>query len=366
MEKLLKRQPNEAMLAAYRANGAKAHGATSARGRKVVRYNAAKHWGRAEMMRELLPALGEHPEDFEKLRKSLYDGLRPQDPFETVLVDDMADIHWRLRRMLRGEAGQLARARREEKARLAEEDAVVASGRLHMLEPSVAKVGGFVMLKDSGPKFACITERLETLMLMVGDGLFIEGGLELLKHIYGPNPGSRGGDLMTLYGKGVNAAAAGETERVEEYKAKLFDLLRREIAWFGECAADERQARAELRAPRIEAAMLEGKFDLFKSITYQEGMERRFERKWRLLMKHRSRRRREARWREAEQSSEADSGAPDTTAAGNTASDLSQSNLSESGLSESNLSQRRKGAKDCGVTEQGSGIGGQGLEGSEP
>ena len=47
MGKLLKRQPNEAMFAAYRANGAKSHGAISDRGKSVVRFNAAKHWARA-------------------------------------------------------------------------------------------------------------------------------------------------------------------------------------------------------------------------------------------------------------------------------------------------------------------------------
>jgi len=53
---MIKRTVNAAVLAANRANAAKSHGATSARGREVVRYNAARHWGRAEMMRELLPA----------------------------------------------------------------------------------------------------------------------------------------------------------------------------------------------------------------------------------------------------------------------------------------------------------------------
>ena len=71
MGKLLKRQPNEAMLAAYRANGAKAHGAVTDRGKSVVRFNAAQHWGRAEMMRQLLPALGEHAEDFGVFSRSI-------------------------------------------------------------------------------------------------------------------------------------------------------------------------------------------------------------------------------------------------------------------------------------------------------
>jgi hypothetical protein len=68
-------------------------------------------------------ALDEQAEEFESLRKALHDSLKPQDGFEAILIDDMADIHWRLRRMLRAEAAQLAKQRRLEMARLEQQEA---------------------------------------------------------------------------------------------------------------------------------------------------------------------------------------------------------------------------------------------------
>ena len=102
---LLKREMTPALLEAARANGAKGQGPVTEQGKSISRYNAATHWGRAEATRRLMPVLDEHEEEFESLRQALYDSLKPQDGFEAVLVDDMADIHRRLRRMLRGEAG---------------------------------------------------------------------------------------------------------------------------------------------------------------------------------------------------------------------------------------------------------------------
>jgi hypothetical protein len=83
----------------------------------MVRANAGKHWGRAETIRELMPALGESAADFNQMRDGLYQALAPRDAFEEMVVDDMAEIHWRLRRMIRGEVAEQARGRREQMRR---------------------------------------------------------------------------------------------------------------------------------------------------------------------------------------------------------------------------------------------------------
>ena len=287
---MVRKHVSPAMLAANRANGAKARGPVTDRGKSVSRYNAAKHWGRAEVMRSLMPALGEQEEDFDSFRNGLYDSLQPEDAFEALLVDDMADIHWRLRRMIRAEAGALAKQRREEKARLEEQEAAKDSGRLHDLEPEVIRLLGFIGLGDSAPKFTRILERLSIAGLQVEREGFDPGGLKILEQVYGPNPGTCGKNLISIYKHGLEAKQAGETEVDKECQAAVQGALQKEIAWFKQRAASERQARAELRAPRIEAAMLHGEFDPVKSITYQEKLERRFERKWRLLMRYRARR----------------------------------------------------------------------------
>src|SRR5215472_9605448 len=120
----------------------------------------------------------------------------------------MADIHWRLRRMLRGEAGQLAKQRRLEEQRLDEQEAAADSGRLRDLEPAVAKLGGFVRLEDSAAKFSNIVEKLTVVRLEVEDEGFTEHGVPILKYIYGPHPGGRVERLIDIYETGFRAKQA--------------------------------------------------------------------------------------------------------------------------------------------------------------
>jgi hypothetical protein len=107
------------------------------------------------------------------------------------------------------------------------------------------------------------------------------------KYIYGHHPGARVERLILIYENGFKARKARDAQREQECRTDFYELLGREMAWFRERAASEREAREELRLPRIDAAMMEGKFDPVKAIFYQEGMERRFERKWKLLEKYR-------------------------------------------------------------------------------
>jgi hypothetical protein len=79
----------------------------------MVRANAGKRWGR-QTIRELMATLGESAAEFDQVRDGLYRTLAPRDAFEELLVDDMAALHWRLRRMIRGEVGDQARGRREQ------------------------------------------------------------------------------------------------------------------------------------------------------------------------------------------------------------------------------------------------------------
>jgi hypothetical protein len=56
--------------------------------------------------------LGEDPAAFEQLSESLRQAFGPQDGFEEMLVEDMAEIRWRRERLMRAEAGMLASKKR--------------------------------------------------------------------------------------------------------------------------------------------------------------------------------------------------------------------------------------------------------------
>lgn len=181
--KLLRKSAAKA--AASRANGAKSTGPVASRGKSIARLNAIKHWGRAEAIRDLLPALGEDPAEFENVRRDLYESLEPCDGFERMLVNDMVDLHWHLRRMLRGQTANEALHRREEKAQEEARAAAVEHGKLHELEPFIAAKLGFVGLNDSPAKFYRVIESLKAIGQMVQLGGFTAESVAFLQSLYG-------------------------------------------------------------------------------------------------------------------------------------------------------------------------------------
>lgn len=58
-------------------------------------------------------ALREDPKEFEAVLTGLRRVLAPSDEFEEMLVADMAEIHWRLRRMILAETSARAENRRQ-------------------------------------------------------------------------------------------------------------------------------------------------------------------------------------------------------------------------------------------------------------
>ena len=58
-------------LAANRSNGRKSAGPVTAAGSVQSRRNPVRHWGRAEALRPLMPALGEGPGEFDPFRQDL-------------------------------------------------------------------------------------------------------------------------------------------------------------------------------------------------------------------------------------------------------------------------------------------------------
>jgi hypothetical protein len=73
---LVRRTVTPAMAAANRANGRKSTGPVTEQGKAMSRANAGKHWGRAEDIRGLMPALGESPAEYDRMRDGLYGALQ--------------------------------------------------------------------------------------------------------------------------------------------------------------------------------------------------------------------------------------------------------------------------------------------------
>ena len=214
MKQLVKRTVTPAMAAANQANSLKSTGPVTEQGLAVSRRNALKHWGRAETIRPMLLALEEDPEEFDRVRDALYRALAPRDEFEEIIVDDMADIHWRVGRMVRAEAGAQGARRRERKMRDDEVEALFEAGKFHDLVPSIVPKLGYVGLSDSPVKFRRILEMLRVLSDLVRHAGVQDEFMGYLQTPYGCNPSERAQNLMSVYGRCYEERDCGDEDRI--------------------------------------------------------------------------------------------------------------------------------------------------------
>jgi hypothetical protein len=219
---LLERTVTPAMAAANRANAQKSTGPLSEQGQLISRRNALKHWGRAQTIRPLLAALEEEPEEFDRVRDALYRSLAPRDEFEALIVDDMADVHWRIRRMVRAEAGAQATQRRTRKTREEETEARFEAGKFNDLEHTTIPTMGFVGLQDSPVKFCRVLEILRTLGELVRHVGFEGEVVVYLQQLYGYNPSERARKVMNTYDRCYKERDCGDAAQIEANHAAPF------------------------------------------------------------------------------------------------------------------------------------------------
>src|SRR5215218_1087912 len=92
-------------IAANRANALKSTGPKSSEGKAASRMNAVKH---GILSREFL-VTGEDHQELTALQEWFQEDLQPVGPMELMLVGQIVATHWRLRRVLAAESGEIKR-----------------------------------------------------------------------------------------------------------------------------------------------------------------------------------------------------------------------------------------------------------------
>src|SRR6202521_5106549 len=90
---------------ASRENGAKSKGVKSPRGKNRVRRNALKDGLFSKDI--VIESVGERKEDFERLKKEMWDLFQPASALEEMLVADIVENWWRRQRVRRAESADL-------------------------------------------------------------------------------------------------------------------------------------------------------------------------------------------------------------------------------------------------------------------
>src|SRR5215213_5260233 len=92
-------------MAANRANAQKSTGPKTLEGKAASKMNAVKH---GLLSREVLVA-GEDHQELTALQEWFEEDLQPVGPMEVMLLGQVVATHWRLRRILAAESGEIKR-----------------------------------------------------------------------------------------------------------------------------------------------------------------------------------------------------------------------------------------------------------------
>ena len=97
-----------AKIAANRRNAQKSTGPRTAAGKAISKLNALKHGVLAQSVVVRGHQIKESPHEFKKLCQEFYTSLSPVGPLEEMLVDQIIQAAWRLRRARTAESGEIA------------------------------------------------------------------------------------------------------------------------------------------------------------------------------------------------------------------------------------------------------------------
>jgi hypothetical protein len=257
---LIRKHVTRRLLAANRANSRKSTGPQTELGKRHARRNASKHLVFASALPSRMRELGEDPAKYEKLCESLWRVFQPQDGFEQMLVEDMAEIRW-----------------------FGEEEARYVGGQ-------GKREVGLSGLPPSIPTFIKIMRYLWGLKDSIESQGFDEGKLIYLSIVYGDECGGQGGNLIDLFKRGCQevqeakdgtGTAAGEAQ---ETRRVFLDALEKEMGSLEKRAELLYAREVETIDPLRDSRLLPSREDLDTIVRYETSLERQFERKLQQLV----------------------------------------------------------------------------------
>jgi len=281
---LIEKPVTPQLVEANRANSLKSTGPRTDLGKLKSSLNACTHGAFARVTPHYLKELGEDPAEFERLRESLHSSLRPEDDFEALLVDDMAELRWRLMRLGRAQAAHLAQRRWKY-------DLEDAKG--HLLRYATPEDATNVLQRsliaspDCCYKFQSIVATLVAFQDAIRSKGFEEDLEDRLKSVYGDNQCWIGLKLIKAYRSlrdSHEQMAPGDFDRKRQ---AFLDDVDDEIAYFRkrlELYIEGDAAIAECR--RVET-FLPSEGDIVRAVRYETTLERRLERKFRQFVDYR-------------------------------------------------------------------------------
>jgi len=187
-------------LESRRRNAKKSTGPRSEAGKRRVALNALKY-GRytgPHTMEQSMLLLGEDPREFHAFRESLIESRQPADAVERMLVEDVATLAWKKRRLNRAQQG--LQLRNLEMLELDRHRQALEVGRetADVSQKEVLK-SGLRRVPKSPAKFGEILSHLDTLEALVSRQDFSQDIEPVITMLYGETPTLRGAQIANTY-----------------------------------------------------------------------------------------------------------------------------------------------------------------------
>ncbi len=276
----IKRESSPAQSRASRANSMRSTGPRSERGKAVSGRNLLKPRPFSQVVAHGMEALGERPEDFEKMHKALASAMEPRDGWEAAWVQDIAILRWRLERLHRAEvAVEALRRRRLRNQRIRAAAPPMGPDALEV--NNLASLWGFTGIPDSAMKFQQVIACLTQLRDVARGEQFDEDSPSYFSLLYGESPGPYAAILRARFERVAKKYKEGHPEAAAEERESLIADLSREIANFEELQGLYATECLEADPLQVDAELLLPTPEMDQVIRYETHLEDQIERKLR-------------------------------------------------------------------------------------
>ena len=255
-------------LAANGRNAQKSTGPKTPEGRAVSKMNALKH---GILSKEVLVQglnIKESSRELAALHERFCQELNPVGPVEEMLVDQIVTAHWRLRRALRAESGEIALSVDEGQWNRSRPDVKMEVMRWEFSSDRVAA------MQDSAFGNSILTDWLRDVRAQVEkDGELTEAAIQKFPYHDKPNWFSRELEKLRLR-LSQNSNGVDEAIRKEENKKQALAYIDRELGMlrWRQTRCEKREAAEE--QARQAAAVLPSMEVLEKILRYETKLER--------------------------------------------------------------------------------------------
>lgn len=263
-------KPRRQPTSANRRNAVKSTGPRTAQGRAVSKMNALKHGILSQQVLVRGLNVQESRRELKALHRRFWEDLQPAGPLEEMLVDQIVTAHWRLRRALTAESGEIAlNVDQGHRRRSRGTEPVVQWMQWRAFGDPIPA------MKESSLGNAIIVDWLRELRSAVeAEGALTEEMVEKLNRRFGGDANSLGRQLKGLCQQGEADSEGVDAARREQKKTAVLAFLDREIGGFHfglRCCADEESYEEEAQEA---AAVLPSAEVLDKILRYETKLER--------------------------------------------------------------------------------------------